>query len=96
MAEYISKEWLVNQIKPPQDGDVQCAVLMSDIRKIFVDFILSAPTVDAEVVIRCEDCEYYKDDECHCPYILVSDGACIYPYENDFCSYAEPKARDEE
>lgn len=61
-----------------------------------VQELVDIHTIDAEVVTRCKDCEYYEGGECGCPYIFTSDGAHIYTCENDFCSYAEPKARDEE
>ena len=60
--------------------------------------IKNAPDVDAVPVIRCKDCVHYSpyEGEEHKGDCLELVGleSCIY--EDDFCSYAEPKARDEE
>jgi hypothetical protein len=43
------------------------------------------PTIDAEPVIRCKDCKFFKYDVCECIAGMVHCG------EDDFCSEAEPK-----
>lgn len=52
------------------------------------DAVEEMPTVDAEIVVRCKDCKYYKPDEyefgCEC------DSGLVYVKANDdFCSYGE-------
>lgn len=74
------------------DADVAAVYLNEQGYKM----IKRMPTIDAVPVVRCKDCAYYEGGECGCPCISTSDGAHIYTYEDDFCSYAEPKARDEE
>ena len=43
-------------------------------------------------VIRCKDCKYFKYDD-YCDQDKMEHSRCR---KEDFCSYAEPKARDEE
>lgn len=59
--------------------------------------IREMPTVDAEVVVRCKDCKYYKISELHPPYKFCF--RLRHPTENrsvgynfaddDFCSHGE-------
>ena len=64
---------------------------ISPTRDEFVEFIKKQPTIEAEPVVRCKDCIYWKsgENECdkweHC--ILHNIG--IGP--NSFCSYGERK-----
>lgn len=67
--------------------------------------IADAPTIDAEVVLRCRDCKYWGDEDgklqrsdgvlfarCKVHNYLIDGrhtGWC--PTENDFCSYGEQK-----
>jgi Pyruvate/2-oxoacid:ferredoxin oxidoreductase delta subunit len=58
-------------------------------RKLIED----APTIDAELVVRCKDCKFF------CPYEgeehkgdcaeLVGLESCVY--EDDYCSYGEKR-----
>lgn len=70
--------------------------------------IADAPTIDAEVVLRCRDCKYWGDEDgklqrsdgvlfarCKVHNYLIDGrhtGWC--PTENDFCSYGERKDGD--
>jgi len=60
--------------------------------------ISEIPVVDAEPVIRCKDCKHYSpyEGEEHKGDCLELVGLESCVYEDDFCSYAKPKARDEE
>lgn len=66
-------------------------VPMKDIHKS----IDNAPTVDAVEVVRCKDCEWYKET-------YSGSVVCqawidwIYTNENDFCSYGERREGVEE
>lgn len=58
----------------------------------------AAPTVDAEVVVRCKDCKHYDLDVC---LKIYSDGnAHIEAWQprrpEDFCSYGERKDDEHE
>ena len=46
-------------------------------------------TIEATSVVNCGDCEYYNNDECDCPYILMSDSAHLYPSPDDYCNYGK-------
>lgn len=57
---------------------------------VLADAVEEAPTVDAEVVVRCKDCEYYRydiKDEFSSCYL----GSLSGPDGNDFCCYGERK-----
>lgn len=72
------------------DGDVKGAGL------ILADAVEEAPTVDAEVVVRCKDCKWFADNNdgewCGCWLFytiqIIPEDA---PKPDDFCSYGEPK-----
>lgn len=49
-------------------------------------------TVDAEVVVYCKACKYYKPDEYECGCDFA--GGLPYVKENDFCSYGKRKDGD--
>lgn len=54
---------------------------VSDADLLALDEIRRAPTVDAEVVVRCKDCRKFKTYACR----MVASGY------DDFCSYGERK-----
>ena len=47
--------------------------------------IEDAPTIDAEPVIRCKDCEYYNGEDKYCvnDIFAKSNGYCMYGKEKD-------------
>ena len=52
----------------------------------------AAPTID---IVRCDECIYYHDDECHNGNFPVHGyGAWIETKADDFCSYGERKEGD--
>ena len=46
------------------------------------------PTIDAEPIVRCKDCEYWRNDDCK----NDNHGYCPIS-ENDFCSRGVRKER---
>ncbi len=48
------------------------------------------PTIDAVEVVRCKDCKFQGDED-DCPLLSVS----AYTEPEDFCSYGERRATDE-
>lgn len=54
-------------------------------------FILNAPTVYAEPIVRCKDCKYYES-KCDYPF-------CYYTENNvetdDYCSFGEKREVEE-
>lgn len=66
---------------------------ISDEDILALDEIRHAPTVDAEVVVRCKDCKHYDMGVC---LKIYSDGnvhssAWQQRKPEDFCSYGERK-----
>lgn len=56
--------------------------------------IWEMPTVDAEVVVRCKDCEYSYDE---ISYLCCSHGVCVdceVP-SNFYCAYGKRRAEKE-
>lgn len=53
----------------------------ADRDEIALPIVSAAPTVDAEVVVRCKDCRKFKTYSCR----MVASGY------DDFCSYGERK-----
>lgn len=53
----------------------------ADRDEIALPIVSAAPTVDAEVVVRCKDCRKFKTYACR----IVASGY------DDFCSYGERK-----
>lgn len=58
----------------------------------------NAPTIDAEPIIRCKECEYFvpvawyfddEDEKHNCCFCTNHD---IEVQDNDYCSYAERRA----
>ena len=67
---------------------------VSDADLLALDEIRRAPTVDAEVVVRCKDCKYYKEGRVLAPNKFcfrlnhpTEPGKIGYNFaDNDFCS----------
>ena len=58
------------------------------------DAVEEMPTVDAEVVVRCKDCEYSYDE---ISYLCCSHGVCVdceVP-SNFYCAYGKRRAEKE-
>ena len=55
-------------------------------------FIDDAPTIDAEVIVRCKDCKY-RTEFGNCGH-LRQHGILPVAYPYDFCSYGERKDPD--
>lgn len=51
---------------------------------IGVEYIISAPSVDAIPVVRCKDCKYRNCKQAGQPNIL-----CYQMHDDDFCSYGK-------
>lgn len=72
---------------------------VSDADLLALDEIRRAPTVDAEVVVRCKDCKHYRNHPNGLCYLHTEpkenarghsgNAVCVEP--EDFCSYGERK-----
>ena len=63
---------------------------ISDADILAKEEIRYAPTVDAEVVVRCKDCKHYDRGECYHPR-HERHLQSIRQEDEDFCSYGERK-----
>jgi hypothetical protein len=107
MKEYIDREALLNRLEESSDtwwkglGRSWWAhsVILKD---NFVRLIREAPTADVVEVVRCKDCEYWKDTSTDA-ITGYHWGECIKPLgdyrycetaEYDFCSYGERKEQE--
>lgn len=61
----------------------------ADRDEIALPIVSAAPTVDAEVVVRCKDCKY-RTEFGNCGH-LRHHGILPTAYPYDFCSYGERK-----
>lgn len=70
-----------------EDGFPTCVVCETDIRYY--------PTIDAVPVVRCKDCDWYREDGSICanPKCGKSWYGCRVP-EQHFCSYGERRSDD--
>lgn len=57
----------------------------------FAEDIETAPTVDAEIVVRCKDCIYWQDNNAGYPHDECRWGHEETPDPDDFCSYGVRK-----
>ena len=64
--------------------DADALIKSTDKEIVHMWEIALAPTVDAEPVVRCKDCKYWRNDDCQ----NDSHGYCPIS-ENDFCSRGE-------
>ena len=60
-------------------------------RDEFVEFIKKQPTIEAEPIVRCKECIYWKSGENECDKLehCILHNICIGPYS--FCSYGDRK-----
>lgn len=96
MAEYISRDDLLNVINAnvAEAHNERCSQLL--------EAILNTPNLDVVEVVRCKDCEHWKDTSCD----AITEkhwGECRKPLgdfrycetaEYDFCSYGERKEEE--
>lgn len=79
------------QLRIDLHGTNKFGILDENIR----DFIDEAPTVDAELVTRCKDCELWDDDPDSYGKDDGPTGMCKKSFEtmcaDDFCSYGKRK-----
>lgn len=71
----------------------------ADRDEIALPIVSAAPTVDAEVVVRCKDCKHYRNHPNGLCYLHTEpkenarghsgNAVCVEP--EDFCSYGERK-----
>lgn len=57
--------------------------------ELFRNMVNNAPTVDAEIVVRCKDCKWDKPDIFMGKYWCTRFSGCFEMQPGDFCSYGE-------
>lgn len=89
----IDADWVLGHLKPYEPSDEEWGVTGGTALRLIHTAVDNAPTVDAVVVTRCNDCEHYDMGVC---LKIYSDGsvhsaAWQKRKPDDFCSYGEPK-----
>ena len=62
----------------------------ADRDEIALPFVNAAPTIDAEIVVRCKDCKHCDPENHHCDHHMGT-AAPLRRKPDDFCSYGERK-----
>lgn len=92
MAEYIERATAVKSVLRMRRAEN--SVAQNRMLSIIQMDMLKLPTVDAEVVVRCKDCEYSYDE---ISYLCCSHGVCVdceVP-PNFYCAYGKRRAEKE-
>lgn len=89
----IDADWVLGHLKPYEPSDEEWSVTGGTALRLIHNAVDNAPTVDAEVVVRCKDCKHYDVGVC---LKIYSDGnahpeAWQSRKPDDFCSYGERK-----
>lgn len=89
----IDADWVLGHLKPYEPSDEEWSVTGGTALRLIHNAVDNAPTVDAEVVVRCKDCKHYDVGVC---LKIYSDGnahpeAWQSRKPEDFCSYGERK-----
>ena len=82
------------------DADTICEGMVEGWQTVLIKAqVDNAPTVDAVVVVRCKNCEHYRNHPNGLCYLNTEpkenkrgysgEPVCVEP--DDFCSYGEPK-----
>lgn len=84
----------LSKVKSYEASDEDWSVTGGTAIRLIYDAIDNAPTVDAEIVVRCEDCEY---SYVGMSYLCCSHGVCVdcdVP-PNFYCAEGKRKENDE-
>ena len=97
----IDADWVLGHLKSYEPSDEEWSVTGGTALRLIHNAVDNAPTVDAEVVSRCKDCNYSTlPSEITQRYGKPGTLTCHNMYapsnrrnvgSNDFCSYGEPK-----
>lgn len=94
----IDADWVLGHLKPYEPSDEEWIVTGGTALRLIHNAVDNAPTVDAVIVTRCENCKYriYK----HVNDWIGEIGGCSifnHPMPNDaFCSFGERKENNHE
>lgn len=80
----IYKNWLPQLIKPEDAGDrngVETCIAVLEY----------APTIDAEPVVRCKDCVYYRPEPYGDVMMCYEFANGYWPHPDDYCSRGKRK-----
>lgn len=97
MSRLIDADYVLAHIKPYEPSDEEWCVTGGTALRLIHNAVDNAPTVDAEVVVRCKDCKHFNFEHMECENEDVSTdlegGAqyCLNFYLDDYCSYGEKR-----
>lgn len=63
---------------------------MSELKTEFVSPIITQ-IINADPVVKCKDCKYYRDNVGECEYVWEHQGVIVDVLEDDFCSRGEKR-----
>ena len=62
--------------------------------ELFRNMVDNAPTVDAEIVVRCKDCKHFDRAEFNCKGFKICPASGMDVTPDDYCSYADRRDGD--
>ena len=91
----IDADWVRAHVKPYEPSDEEWVVTGGTALRLIHNVVDNAPTVDAVIVTRCEDCVHWDDDPDTYGADDSTKGKCMKSFEtmcaDDFCSYGKRK-----
>ena len=87
----IDADWVFGHLKPYEPSDEKWSVTGGTALRLIHNAVDNAPTVDAEVVTRCKDCEHKKRATVNGKGFLICPASGMELTPDDFCSYGQKK-----
>lgn len=85
----IDADWVLGHLKPYEPSDEEWSVTGGTALRLIHNAVDNAPTVDAEVVVRCKDCDQVQ--YCKFGQYLGLDGYCsLGKKDNDNATQNHP------
>lgn len=88
--ELIDRGELLSGIRPVSEFDEKWACTGSTVKKLMIEHISRAPTVDAVPVVRCGECRYSSFVKSISKFMCEKCNGFMR-YSDDYCSYGERK-----
>ena len=80
----------VERLRELYKADKEGRVMLSQARQKIQELIAYAPSIDAEPVVRCQDCKNFRRNEENDPYCADRRGLSD-PEPDGYCSYGEQR-----
>ena len=89
MSNYVDIDKITSRLPVVGVDGTDALVRVADVRRIIA--FAKAETGDVVEVVRCKDCEYYRDRGCIATCRLWSVTSDAPTDQNAFCSFGKPK-----